>query len=122
KDAKTPYAKRSTTRERTSIQGCRRFRLCRAEDGIRVSSVTGVQTCALPILAVELAGAQLHRQGVAGAAPRQARRLWRQGAVARGIGRASGRERGRRTELAAGMKRLKRGTPPWGRELTMYPL
>src|SRR5437016_7463966 len=37
---------------------------CRAEDGIRDWSVTGVQTCALPLLllaAVALAGAAAHR-------------------------------------------------------------
>src|SRR5260370_27038540 len=36
----------------TPVKGCRIFFFFQAEDGIRDSSVTGVQTCALPICLV----------------------------------------------------------------------
>src|SRR5260370_14936020 len=41
--------RRVSKRRKESGSRCRRFFFFQAEDGIRYSSVTGVQTCALPI-------------------------------------------------------------------------
>src|SRR5437763_15304241 len=80
------------------------FFFFQAEDGIRDTSVTGVQTCALPILC---------RGGRRGRADGRPRRAQAPAGRARGrseIGRAAWRGRGGSSVVAAGRKKKKGNT------------
>src|SRR5579863_10595070 len=70
-----------------------------AEDGIRHGRVTGVQTCALPILPMQRVGVPMQRVGV----PMQRVILAMSTAIVE-IGRASCRERAEIGEVAVGIE------------------
>src|SRR2546430_13101266 len=57
----------------TTRRGIRRFFFFQAEDGIRDLTVTGVQTCALPIFSAEVGGAERTRRRRACACGREPR-------------------------------------------------
>src|SRR5262249_56203004 len=109
--------------EEGEVGCCVCFFFFQAEDGIRDWSVTGVQTCALPIspLGIEVLGATpdaqkrllhgvLGQVGAAGDAEREAIGQRRQPVVElREIGRASCRERGESSVVSGSVGKKRRG-------------
>src|SRR5262249_57088666 len=99
---------------------CVSFFFFQAEDGIRDWSVTGVQTCALPILLLELTAVGVALHPVVSLFALNARRrqfeqqLSRKDQPAREIGRASCRERAENSGGGGAFKKKEEESTRWG--------